>query len=457
MELQEAETNLKMCQGTLLQLQDAFDDQINQKRQIEENATKTKKRMEQATSLIEGLAGERERWVEDSKTFHQTKMKLVGDVALACGFLSYCGPFNQNFREILVSNKFKIDLATRGIPNSTNQDLTDFLVDAGTTGEWNMEGLPTDPLSIQNGILVTHSSRYPLLIDPQGQALNWIRNHEAAQERIPAFGTTEFTNVRFRDQLEFCMGEGLCLIVNGVEDEIDPLLTPVLDKTIITKAKTKYISISNKLCEYSDDFRLYLLTKLPNPHISPEDQAKTTLIDCTVTQHGLEEQLLGKVIRKEQRSLEDQLNHIMGEVTMNTKSLIHLNEMLLQRLTENTGNLLDDVQLIEVLGDTKKKSNDVKEKLIAADEMKISINEKREQYRPVATRGSILYFSIIEVSLMNSMYTKLPLISSWFYSRNLWMRLRKQVLHQKELGISLKLSHTSPIDILIKDCMKQIN
>merc|ERR1719321_1662824 len=123
------------------------------------------------------------------------------------------------------------------------------------------------------------------------------------------------------------------------------------------------IQVGDKAMDYDDKFSLYFITRLPNPHFSPELQAKTTVIDFTVTQKGLEEQLLGKVIGKEQKALEEQLNQVLEEMNSNTKALQALDASLLERLTSNDGNLLDDEELIGVLGNTKAKAAEVKEKL----------------------------------------------------------------------------------------------
>lgn len=56
------------------------------------------------------------------------------------------------------------------------------------------------------------------------------------------------------------------------------------------------------------------------------------------------------------------------------------------------------------LAETKKKAVQVQDKLVAAGEMRKGIDEKREQYRPVATRGAVLYFTVVDLSLVNVMY-----------------------------------------------------
>ncbi|KAF4132123.1 Dynein heavy chain C-terminal domain [Phytophthora infestans] len=412
--LQSSEEKLQKCQNVLTRLQDDFQTQMAEKARVEAFAQATKRKMDQATALIGGLGGEKVRWTEDSNRFVERKQHLVGDCALAAAFLCYCGPFNREYRDLLLRERIPAELGAIPTPNSVTKPsftipltrglaLEEFLADAGSVSDWKLQGLPSDPLSIQNGMLVARAPRFPLLIDPQGQALSWVLHREA--ERLPTMGVVSVSSPKLREILEHCVGEGKALVLDGVDGaDPDPLMANVLDKNFIVRAKGKFVKIMDRVCEYNEDFALYLTTRVPNPHFSPELQARTLVVDFTVTQRGLEEQLLAQVIRQEQRSLEEQLERVQCELNANAKALIALDALLLERLSASKANLLDDVELVSVLANTKAKATEVNDKILAAEEVKRGIDEKREHYRPVAARGSVLYFGIVDFAAVNAMY-----------------------------------------------------
>ena len=95
------------------------------------------------------------------------KSRLVSDVTKkALSLLFYCGLFNEEFSKILLEEYFHKDLIEKSISWSKDLALTSFLVDDATVSELNLQGLPSDYLSIQNAIMVTKCSRFPLMIDP---------------------------------------------------------------------------------------------------------------------------------------------------------------------------------------------------------------------------------------------------------------------------------------------------
>lgn len=93
---------------------------------------------------------------------------------------------------------------------------------------------------------------------------------------------------KFKDSLTRCVENGEVLIIEGIDNEIDPILDPILEKQFVKKGRTLKISIGGQLIDFNPNFKMFLITKMGNPKFSPELSAKTTIIDFTVTQHGLE-------------------------------------------------------------------------------------------------------------------------------------------------------------------------
>jgi len=400
-ELKVAEEELAEKEAELKALNDEFSGAMAEKQKTEDEANATKDKMDAANKLISGLGGETIRWTAQSKEFAAVMRQLVGDCSRACGFISYCGPFNSPFRERLLKGDFRGDCQNRGLPFSEDMSVIEFLVEESVIGRWNLEGLPSDELSVQNGIMTTMADRWPIMVDPQSQGNRWVTARETPNDLT----ISNFGDKFFRQKLEDAMSQGRPLLLEDIGETVDPVLEPVLNKAIISKGRFLKINLPDKEgCEYDEKFKLYFTTKLPNPHYTPELSAATTIIDFTVTIQGLEDQLLSIVVNRERNDLQEQRVQLMKDITEFKAKKAELEAQLLYKLANVQGNLLDDKDIIDVLNNTKTVSQETEIKLAVAGETQKKIQVTCEDYRPVATRGSIIYFLICDMSLVNVMY-----------------------------------------------------
>ena len=157
-----------------------------------ENLQVLTNRLNTANSLFNGLKSEQTRWTEDQKKLGISKEKLIGDCLLGAAFLSYCGPFSFDFRKRMIYDTWKADIVAKNINNSENFTVQGLLTTDQQISQWNIDGLPDDELSTQNGILTENASRWPLAIDPENQAIIWLKNKSGDKLKVISFNTENY-------------------------------------------------------------------------------------------------------------------------------------------------------------------------------------------------------------------------------------------------------------------------
>ncbi|XP_077600352.1 dynein axonemal heavy chain 10-like [Stigmatopora nigra] len=399
-ELEFIQSELSAIQKELKALGDKYQTAIAEKQKLQEEAELMERRLIAADKLISGLSSENVRWTHDLEELKQRRVRLLGDCLLAAAFLSYEGAFSWDFRNEMVYETWLEDVKERGIPLSTPFKVDNLLTDEVEISRWGSEGLPPDELSVQNGILTTRGSRFPMCIDPQQQALNWIKKKEASNN----LKVSSFNDPDFLKQLEMAIKYGFPFLFQDVDEYIDPVIDNVLEKNLKGAEGRQVLMLGDKEVDYDPNFRLYLNTKLGNPKFSPSVFGKAMVINYTVTLKGLEDQLLSVIMGFEKKELEEQREFLIQETSDNKKLLKNLGDTLLRELATSTGNMLDNTELVYTLEETKSKSSEVFEKLKLAVKTSVDIDVLRNGYRPAAKRGAILFFALTEMALVNSMY-----------------------------------------------------
>ncbi|KAF6022911.1 DNAH14 [Bugula neritina] len=217
--------------------------------------------------------------------------------------------------------------------------------------------------------------------------------------------------------MERAIRVGQPIALTKVTEELDPSLRPILLKDTFTRGGHEIIRLGDTEIEYNQNFRLFLITPMSNPHYLPAVCIEVTLINFTVNFDGLQEQLLSSVVKQENPQLESKRSGLLESIANDKGMLKNLEDKTLDLLQKSEGHILDDEDLIATLQQSKTMSVEIGGRIELSEQNEKDMNNMRKRYLPVATRGAVLYFVLAELSNINYMYQwSLPWFMSTFTS-----------------------------------------
>jgi dynein heavy chain len=460
-ELAGANERLAIVQAKCAELQAKLDDlteQFNkaeeQRREAQEVADKGRMKLELANRLIMALGSEQVRWSAGVEKFTVERELLVGDCLLASAFVSYVGPFDKSYRGKVMAELTPMIITPElgsPIPATFQSKPIDIMSSEAEIARYQTEGLPADAVSSENGSIVLNSMRYPLMVDPQEQALFWIKRRFGSDLKVGRLGQSKLAN-RIMDALE----NGDPFLIENMGEAVDQSLMPVIGRQSTKRGTKRFMQLGELEVEIDNRFTLFLHTKLNNPHYPPEVQAECTLVNFMVTQQGLEDQLLSKVVQHERADLASQRAALIMQQNLFTIRVKQLEDGILHRLAEAQGDITEDRELIEELELSKKISDDIAIKLVDSKKTSEKIYETSELYRPVARRGALLFFVMNALYKMHTyyMYSLNSFVS--FFLRGITLVDHPELANSEMVAEAEVEALTEDLDLLEEQISKRI-
>ena len=371
---------------------------ISETQAIKTEMEKVQAKVERSITLLGSLESERDRWHAGSQLFEQQMSTVAGDVLLTAAFLAYGGYFDQQYRDSLWQ-QWTVHLDRSNIKFKHDLSLIEYLSTSEERLRWQSRSLPTDELSTENAIILKRFSRYPLIIDPTGQASSFLLNEYKDRKMT----LTSFLDEAFMKNLESALRFGTALLIQDVE-HLDPILNPVLNRELHRAGGRVLIRLGNQDIDFSPAFTMFLVTRDPSVDFSPDICSRVTFANFTMTRASLQSQSLSQVMRAERPDTERKRTDLLKLQGEFRSRLQRLERSLLQALNESMGNILDDDNVIATLETLKREAAEVSAKVADTEIVMQDINQITAQYIPLASACSAMFFVLNEMSGLHRFY-----------------------------------------------------
>lgn len=356
------------------------------------------KKVNRSMTLLDSLASEETRWRADAESFESEMSTVAADSLLTAAYIAYCGFFDQQNRQSLWK-MWLCCLQTSKVVTKPHLVFSDFMSTADDRAQWSAAGLPSDELCAENAIMLARAERYPLVIDPAGQALSYLT--ETYRERKVVI--TSFMDSAFMKTLESALRFGNPLIIQDVES-YDPVLNPILNRETKRAGGRVLVRLGTQEVDVSPAFQMFLITRDPSIQIPTDVSSRVNVVNFTMTHSSLQSQCLDRLLQAERPDTErkrKELSRLQGDYAVRLR---FLEKSLLRTLNEASGSILEDDNVTKQLEALKTEAKMINDKVLNMEESLSEVEAVTTDYLNVAQASSSIYFLLERLSSINHCY-----------------------------------------------------
>ena len=399
------------------------------------------KKVSRAESLLSSLNEEKERWQLTSTSFDIQMATLVGDSLISSAFLTYAGIFDHKYRQIMMG-KWSHALESKNVSFRPEIDISNYLSSPSDQLLWKSFGVSSDNVAIQNCIILERCYRFPMVIDPSGQAIKFLIEKYSDRKMTK----TSFLDSSFLKTLATCVRFGTPLLVQDVES-LDPVLNPLLNREFQKTGGRTLVRIGPEEIDYSPQFMIILATRNPFARFAPDLCSRVTMVNFTVTPASLEAQALSRILQSERPDVDRRRVEIQRIQSEQRVKVRELEEALLNKISAVQGAILDDDTLVRSLEEIKAEATDISREAVLTSQVMEELKVVSNLYEPLASAMTLVYFSLERLADVSYLYQ---------FSLHSFLQIVDRVLSLTSMEDCQKSNAAAHVDVIMMTFFREI-
>lgn len=390
----------------LEQLKEDLEKMEHERSQINHDKIACKDKLEKGRKLMDELNGESQTWKKDLSMISEDLEHLLGNVLIYAASICLLPIFHSEKRKTLKAFMMS-NLKEHEIAYTTEEieDMTSLLIDRTAIEQWRLAGLPSDTFFTENAIAIQNSSKWPLILDPEGRALHWLRTlyKDKTIRILQEFGETS----ELMEIMEKSISGGEILILYDDACAFDSRLDILYRRCYVQTGEDQptpaadEIDIGDQRISCNPGFKLFIISR---ESVDLDLQTRCCMVNYDFTDEALNEFFLDTVFEREKPAKRQEYLLVCGrEIEAMSSSKRH-RERIQVLLSDTEGNVLDNANLTTSLLEMRKELGKSDDRVSGMRDMKKDMRTSSLQYLSAAKHATILYMTVLKLVRVNPMY-----------------------------------------------------